>query len=379
MSRKEVLFLTSWYPSDENATLGNFVVKHAECSSEVANVTVLYAISSTRVNKVQIDDQTENNVRVICVYYPKKASNIPLFNSIKKVRTYNHALWKGFNYLDVSFDIVHLNVAFPAGLFALKLKRKYNIPIILLEHWTGYLTHTNTYKNASYFVRKLHQRIFKNANKVLVVSDHLGQSLKSHGLVNDYFVYPNVVDKKDFYPLNNKSQSEKLRIVHISSFDDDHKNVSGMLSAISKLKRPYQLNLITETDISIVEAFVINAGIDLNNVSIKSKVSSAEVGEVLRESDVFVLFSNYETFSIVIAEAWMCGIPAVYTKCGGLTEINDESLGKQLAINNQQALVEYFENFGSDNYSSNEISGYAEQFRKENISDKIRIIYDEFC
>lgn len=379
MSNKDVLFLTSWYPSEENSTLGNFVVKHAECSAEIADVTVLYAVSTHRVEDIQVKETMENSVRVIRVYYPKVKSKLPVFKSVLKMQKYKAALQKGYEYLGKKFDIVHLNVAFPAGLFALELKKKYNIPFILLEHWTGYLSHTNTFEESSIFVRKLHADVFKNASKVLVVSDHLGRSLCSLGLIDDYSVYPNVVDEEVFYPASTKKVSEEINIVHVSSFDEDHKNISGMLKAIANVNRPYKLNLITETKTEFVEDVLSRFNIDLNKVLIKSRASSEEVGSTMRSSDVFVLFSNYETFSIVIAEAWMSGIPSIYTQCGGLTEIDDKALGIRLPKNDQQGLTYHLENFNSNDYSISKISEFSKQFGKKTISDKIRNIYDQFC
>ncbi len=379
MSRKEVLFLTSWYPSDENTTLGNFVVKHAECSAEVASVTVLYAKSSSKINEVTINDQVEDGVRVVRVYYPKESISFPLLGTYKRFKNYKEALWVGFRHINLKFDLVQVNVAFPAGLFALELKKKYNLPFVLLEHWTGYLSHTNSYKSAPLFLKLLHKKVFSIADKVLVVSDHLGKSLKSLGLITGYVVFPNVVDQKFFYPPNEVSERSVLNILHVSSFNDEHKNISGMLSAIASLKRQYHLNLITEGDESDVYRFLDDAGIDKGNVSIKTKIAAEEVGNEMRKSDVFVLFSNYETFSVVIAEAWMSGLPTVYSKCGGLTEIDKDILGRQIAKKDERALSHYLENFDSKNYSMNEIAEYAQSFEKRQLSDKIRDVYDQLC
>ncbi len=379
MSRKQVLFLTSWYPSDENTTLGNFVVKHAQCSAEVANITVLYARSSSKISEVAIDDQVEDGVRVVRVYYPKESLRFPFLGSYKKFKSYKKALWLGFRHINLKFDLVQVNVAFPAGLFALELKNKYNLPFVLLEHWTGYLSHTNSYKSAPLFLKLLHKKVFSNASKVLVVSDHLGKSLKALDLTKDYIVYPNVVDRKYFYPLNEFTGKSILNILHVSSFNDEHKNISGMLSAIASLKRQYHLNLITEGEESDVFTYLDDAGIVKEDVSIKTKLSAEEVGNEMRKSDVLVLFSNYETFSVVIAEAWTCGLPAVYSKCGGLTEIDNDTLGKQIAKKDERALSDYLESFDSNNYSKEEIAKYAQSFEKHQLSDKIHDVYDQLC
>lgn len=377
MSRKEILFLTSWYPSKENPSLGNFVVKHAQCAAEVANITVLYATSSDSVHGIQVEDDIEDGVRTIRVFYPKKEIKIPLLSSYAQYQTYLKALKRGYDRIERDIDLVHLNVAFPAGLFALELYRKKVIPYILLEHWTGYLSHKNTYNQQPFYIRRLHRKIFTHAQKVLPVSEHLGESLKALHLVEEYLVYPNVVDGKLFHPSKEKKSSDQLRILHISSFDDDHKNVSGMLEGITQLKRSFHLHLITEGEVDQVEYLISKAGIDRDQVIIESQCTSEEIVEAFRENDVFVLFSNYETFSVVLAESWMSGIPAIYSRCGGLTEINNPKLGVQIEKNSINQLSEALESFLPSKYDTKSICSFAQQFEKIQLSDEIRKIYDE--
>lgn len=375
MDKKNVLFLCSWYPSKENESLGNFVVKHAECSSEVANVTVLYATSSANVEQITFEESEENKVNILRVYYPRNKVGIPILSQLSKLKAYRDALRKGFEKLDQQFDLVHLNVTFPAGLFALELKEKYELPYVLLSHWTGYLSHTKTFSDLPFYVKKIHKKIFKGANKVLVVSKHLGESLKELRLIDNYTVYPNVVEKKYFYPPESKESSEKLRILHVSSFNNEHKNIEGMLSAIAKLHRPYQLQLITESSEREVEEFLKKAGIPGEFAEIQSKCTPSEVGEAMRKNDLLVLFSNYETFSVVMAEAWMSGLPVVYSKCGGLTEVKDRDLGIQIEKKGAASLTNAIEGFNIRDYSTDRITEYAHQFEKNSLARVVAEIY----
>lgn len=379
VDKKHILFLTSWYPSRENPSLGNFVVKHAQCASMVADVTVLYAVSSDSVSTIEVVDEEKEGVRSIIVYYPKSTKRIPLISGISKFKNYKLALEEGVKYIRRSIDLVHLNTAFPAGLFALDLKRKKGIPYILLSHWTGYLSSTNGYINSSYFVRRLHQSIFSHAEKVLTVSAQLGESLKSLGLVTDYAVYSNVVDGELFCPNSRHDDSDILRILHVSSCDDAHKNISGMLEAIAGVTKPFHIDIITESSIEHVEAILRNSGVAKANVSIVSRANPAQIGEAFRKNDVFVLFSNYETFSVVLAESWMSGVPAIYSKCGGLTEINDADIGVQVEKGNIAMLTAALNSFEKQNYDSQQIRQFATRFEKKQLSEEIRKIYEEIA
>jgi glycosyltransferase involved in cell wall biosynthesis len=377
VSKRKVLFLTSWYPSKVNPTLGNFVEKHARCAAKVAEVTVLYATSSESVSELRFDESSVQGVRTLIVYYPKTSVKTPALSNLLKTRNYLSALRKGYERLNESFDLVHLNVTFPAGLFALELKRKFNIPFVLLAHWTGYLAHKGDYKQLSSWVKFVHKKIFSSAFQVLTVSEHLGESLRDLGLIKNYQVFPNVVSNNFFYPANNKvnAQKDTLRIIHISSCDNEHKNIVGMLSAIKQLKRKYSLHIITESSEKQVEAQMNQVDFPKERVKISALLEPSEIGGALRQSDVFVLFSNYETFSVVLAEAWMCGIPAVYSKCGGLTEVDNDVLGIQVPPKNEKCLKNTLESFEKLEYSKTVIAEYASRFESSTLAEQLRLIY----
>ena len=377
MSKRKVLFLTSWYPSKVNPALGNFVEKHARCAAEVAEVTVLYATSSEHVSELTFDESMVKGLQTLIVYFPKTPSKIPVISKLLKTRNYLLALRKGYEKLNKSFDLVHLNVAFPAGLFALELKRKFNVPFVLLAHWTGYLSHKGDYQQLPIWLKLMHKKMFADASQVLTVSKHLGESLRELGLVRNYQVFPNVVSNVFFYPDIEKAnvQEDTLRIIHISSCDNEHKNIVGMLSAIKQLNREYSLQIITESSVKHVEQLMAQVDFPIENVKISSLLQPNEIGEPLRQSDVFVLFSNYETFSVVLAEAWMSGTPAVYSKCGGLTELNNKNLGVQVPAKDETSLKNALENFEKTDYSTREIAAYASRFESVQLANQLQLIY----
>ena len=51
MQKPNVLFISSWYPSKEHPTLGNFVQRHAEAINPFVNLFVVYVTSSSTIDK----------------------------------------------------------------------------------------------------------------------------------------------------------------------------------------------------------------------------------------------------------------------------------------------------------------------------------------
>lgn len=373
---KKILFLASWYPSKENPSLGNFVEKHAEAANKAADIDVLYAVSSNSINECVVQDELVNQVRTVIVYYPKVKSKLPLLKSFLKIRAYRKALVLGFQKLNTTYDLVHLNAVFPAGIFAQWLKNKYDIPYILTVHWTGFLPQNPLFLQLPFYLRTKYKSTLSNANKVYTVSNHLGESLIQLGLIQEYEVISNVVSKDLFYPADIKRESSSpIRFIHISTFDDNHKNISGMLSAIGKLKRDFRLHLITEGSEEDVWKAIHRFTIPPEKCIVESKRSPREVADAMRLADCMVLFSNYETFSVVLAEAWSTGIPVIYTKCGGLTEINNFDLGIQLSIGDEKGLLEALTKFENKKYSQLKISEFAQQFTSDSLTEFFQGIY----
>ncbi|MEX1191760.1 MAG: glycosyltransferase family 4 protein [Brumimicrobium sp.] len=384
MQRKRVLFLASWYPSRVNETLGNFVQRHAEVANKIAYITVLYVVSTDEVKQLEFDRKTINEVDTLVVYYPKSKSRFPVVSQWIKRRRYLNACKKGFSFLDEKFDLVHLNTVFPAGIFAKYLNNKLKVPYVLTVHWTGYLNHTNTYKKLPFFLKQIHYNIFKNASTVLPVSEHLGNSLIELGLIKKFTVLPNVVDESIF---NLDCKSSKIshnrpHFLHVSSFNDEHKNISGMLQAFKNLqdrKTPYFLHLITEKKVEDVIHFVEEFKLDTNNLKIEGRQSPEGIAKAMKKADCFVLFSNYETFSVVLAESWMTGTPAIYSKCGGLTEIIDSHLGNQISKKDVNGLTKALESFSIENFDRIIIAKSAEKFSSKEVSGNILEIYNQLC
>ena len=93
-----------------------------------------------------------------------------------------------------------------------------------------------------------------------------------------------------------------------------------------------------------------------------------ELAPYYQKSDAFILFSNYETFSIVLAEAWACGIPTITTSVGIGNNLS-ENLGIQVEINSPESLtngmLEIMEN--KRTFNPDMIRKHAEQFSGEKI------------
>lgn len=68
----KVLFITSWYPREENPVSDIFIREHAKAVSLIDQVAVLYGYKSDKVKKLyEVGVENEENIRVFRVRYKK--------------------------------------------------------------------------------------------------------------------------------------------------------------------------------------------------------------------------------------------------------------------------------------------------------------------
>ena len=188
MSQKlNILFLSSWYPNRVHPTLGNFVQKHAEAVALQSNVAALHVFSDkNNTQTIETTINEINNVYTVNVYF-KKTKN-PLLKIIRYLKA--HKI--GFEIIKKklgSIDIVHQNILFPSGYIAYKLKKKYKIPYIISENWTGYLEDDKT--KIGWIQLYLSKKIAENANVICPVSNDLMVSMQKLGFSNNYKIVYN--------------------------------------------------------------------------------------------------------------------------------------------------------------------------------------------
>jgi hypothetical protein len=104
-------------------------------------------------------------------------------------------------------DIVHLNIVYPLGIWAVWLKWRHKIPYVVTENSTGlHVGGDNVYPKP---ILKLCRFILRNADFLLPVSENLKSNMKLLSPKSRFSIISNVADSKLFAPNNNKVQTDK--------------------------------------------------------------------------------------------------------------------------------------------------------------------------
>lgn len=367
MNKLNVLFLNSWYPNKVNPQNGNFIYEHAKSVSLYSNVICLSVQSISQEREFNLEVNNAKNIIEIVVYY-KKIKSTNIFNLFLKKRQRHRAFLLGLNEVNKYFkkiDITHLNVMFPAGLFALYLKKKQKIPYIITEHSTLFIN-----KNLSkfsfiewYYIKK----IAAKASRICPVSELLKKEMILKKIRGEFTVIPNVVNSS-LFKFKPKKEGTNT-ILHVSSLKNNHKNFKGIFRVIKKLssiRTDFVLKIISSSDFT--EAKKYAAKINLNNerISFHNNKSAKDIVAEMQMAKLFLLFSNYETFSLVVPEALLCGTPVISTNVGVVSELITPENGLLVEIGNESDLLnkliymlDHINNFNNKEISKKIIDKYS--------------------
>jgi glycosyltransferase involved in cell wall biosynthesis len=367
-----VLFLSSWFPSKTHPTLGNFVQRHAEAVALFSEVTVLYLSKNNSIVNFQIEESHESHVRIVRVYYN---TNGFLFRN--RIR----ALKKGITHINFTLnkpDLVQLNMVWPEGWQALFIKRKWKIPFVISDNWTGY--HANERGPLPSHIRSYMRYVANQSNLLLPVTEQLEHAMRKLGFNKPTVIVPNVVNTEYFKIEKKKSIHTFL---HLSHLDNNHKNIEGILQVWKKFSDQVEevvLELGGDGDIQHWKKRSVEIGIHEERVSFFGTLNQQEVAEKMNASHTFVLFSNYENLPLVMLEAMASGMNIIATRVGGIAEhMGFCQWNKLIDSKNEEqllnALIESHSEFKEINRE--EISAYAtNHFSFESVGKQFKQAYE---
>lgn len=379
-----ILYLSSWYPTKIEDDLGNFVEKLAHAQSGLDRITVLHAVAddAMKEEEFRIEKNERGNLREIILYYGKARKGFIFLRKYRRWRMLRQHYLFGLNKATEwsgKFDLIHLHVIWPVGLVALLFRRLLKIPLVVTEHWTGYLPEDGRYSGR--ILKYLSRNTVRKAAAVITVSNALRDAMQARALRGNYKVIPNVVDTSVFYP---GIRPEKIVFVHISSMYDRQKNVSGILKAFmtARTRIPGAELLIVGSgpDESQFKRMSNEMGLTGRGVTFLGKKSPEEVADILRKSSVLVMNSRFETQGVVVLEAYACGLPVILPRIGGFEELVDDSRGILFEPESEDGLVNAMVTISQslDKYSSSEIRDFAFlNFSNESVARKTRDLYRE--
>lgn len=278
-------------------------------------------------------------------------------------------------------DVVQLNVIQKQGLLALWLKRRFAIPYVIIEHWSGYLPENGQFRQMSSLQKRFYQRIASQAEMILTVSQALQRAMQSNGIeAKSWGTIDNVVD--EFFKLSafSSQHSEKKTLLHVSCFDEKAKNVKGLLRAakmLSEWRQDWSLVLVgTGVDYKDVRAYADALEIPEGLLRWTGELTPEQVAEQMHRADALVLSSRYETYGVVLAEAATARLPILSTPVGIAEEVADLIVPHEVAISKPGRFAEFIETILFHQERLDPKPNLCERFTAERIGQHLMDIYD---
>ncbi|NQT04248.1 MAG: glycosyltransferase [Planctomycetes bacterium] len=374
INRLKVLFITPWYPTEDNPVGGIFVRDHAKAASLYNDVVVIHINGWDRELKGRYTykETIEEGIRTITLKF--RSFSIPKMSSLNRVLSAvficRRLAREGFKP-----NVIHANV-YSAGELAVILGQLFRIPVVITEHYTGFpmkILPKREIKKARFAMRR--------AKMILPVSEYMRRSIESYDIKNRFEIISNVVDTGLFHPDEQIKKDPNVKRILLVALFTHKKGVPYLLEALSILKKKrndFFLDIVGDgSNREEYERLALTLGID-DKVYFHGLKSKQEVAQFMRESCFFVLPSLMETFGVVLVEALASGLPVIATNIGGPNEIITKEVGILVPPKDVLRLAEAIDNMLDHHmdYSPKKISQYAkDKFSYETVGKKLDDIY----
>ena len=372
-----ILLISRGIPSDKDPQWGCFERDQALALHRAGHKVVVLSVDSRakfRSSKFGISHKLINGVyfyNISCfpnVIFRPIAYSIMLFLISWQLDYLYKKVLKTHGTPDLIYSHYLLN-----SYAALTLKQKYNVPLVVIEHWSE----VNKDILQSY-VKYSGNKVYSLADKVIAVSDSLKSMLQKHFNVNAIVVHNIVGEGFDYKPTSQRSIFNFVTVgslFHVKGYDI----LIESFAKIANANNNFRLTIVGDgNQRPLLQQLIIKYNLQ-SKVLLAGRKSRTEVADILLNSDVYISSSRNENFSVSVLEALSIGLPVVATICGGIRECINESNGLLVPTENvdllSDAMLKISQNIS--NYNREFIAhDFENRFSTTSIVNKLVSIFE---
>jgi len=274
----------------------------------------------------------------------------------------------------------HTPVPFIADLAALTAG---NIPFFVTYHAFSLYKYNNALFNLLInLYKKVENVLFKKANKIIVVSDVIKNSIPKRFSKKIEVIY-NAISINEIPKVKKSRKQKQENIVFIGSLDKSHewKGLDEVLLAIKlycdKTKKDINLFIIGDGDNkSNYQKLVIEYGIT-KQVKFFGRKEGEEKNKILEEATLAIIYpkSSNDAFPTVALEYWAHSLPIIAANIMPINKIfRDGQIAYLVNPNDPAALVKALEDVINNNILAEKIAqgGYKELRTKYVLENEIK-------
>lgn len=360
----KVFHLTYWHPNQQNPNEGIWIRRHIEALQPHVESQFVYHLEIKRASGWYLNtSKIHDNHSVFRLSAPIPwwlieiiSSFIVTFILVVKARRYN---------------IVNIHIAYPLLTYVHIIRKLLRNKLVITEHWSAY--HFN------FGVKRAlprAQRIFSNDLPLITVSESLRIDIErfSSQTFTTTAVVPNTVDGSIFSyrevePRNGKvffmlaqwkwPKQPELIIKAFARFmrDTEYSQSQLRIGGSGPLLDPMM---------ELVSSLCLK-----DNVFFLGDLPPVSVAREMNLCSAFLHCSEYETFSVVCAEAVCCGAPVIASAVGGIPEFINRENGVLVKEASTEGWLETLRIFNGMSYDRKRISQTArERFSFETVGQE---------
>jgi len=368
-----ILWLASWYPDLYEGKNGDFVQRHAKAFARLNPLQVIHIVQAGYqiYTSKDIHFNEEGGLSELTGSFKYKPLRITWLDKIRynlKYQLFFICILKKYAQQYGIPDLVHVHAPMKAGIIAMKICNRWNIPFLITDHSSLYdpIAADSFDKRSWYFKLQL-KKLYKKAAGYTNVSEVMAKRIKSHFKTGQIDIIRNVV-QTDLFFYKSLPKLPVFRWIHVSTLYP-LKNVLKILEAFQMLysiRQDWEL-IIVGGNYQELETAIREIPIQ-DNVKFTGELEYTAVASQLQSASAMVMFSKHENFPCTIIEALCCGIPVVASDVGGVKEAVNLSNGILVESENITALVAALDKmmnqyirFDRKSISENAASSYGEK------------------
>ena len=368
----KVLHITSWYPSQENPVEGIFIREHIfSLPAEYVSNTIIHLNISQgpfKISNKKEKDFERQTIRLpVNSWFIKElaVSIVLLFILIRKSKDH---------------DLINFHIAYPMLTYWHIIKFFFNKKVVCNEHWSAY---GNNFGLKSEKKTKRIKRIFYQNILFLPVSNHLANQLMSFSKNKNiqFDVLPNVVSGYFDLP---KKPTEETNFFSAAIWRSGKRPLE-MIKGFARLLKEHDNVQLTIAGNGVLlpdmKSLVQELGLE-NNIHFIGLLSKNDLAAQLSKACALCHSSDYETFSVICAEALCTGTPVIVTRLPAIQEFVNEANGIFIEQNTPEDWCNGFKEFliRKDFYNVNELKNQAKSmFFPHAVGEKYYNILKRFC
>ena len=336
-----IAIIANGYPDKREPQWGCFECDQANALKNAGHqVSILYVDGRFRLywRKIGLTHKSEDGIEIFGFFI------IPMEPVIKISKRLRNKLMSWM--YDRVYKKMHEQCGIPDVIYAhyldniyygVKLKKKYQIPLVGIEHWS-----VLNQEELSHGVLLQGKIAYENTNRLLAVSKSLQTQIMKHFGIDSMVVYDMLGPEFIIPQVLKREVRDGFIFVAVGSLIQ-RKGFDVLISAFAKSNLASKRCRVIIVGDGPEKQRLVNQSNEFgisDYVSLVGRKTKEEIIKIMSECHAFILSSRAETFGVVCIEALSQGLPNIATVCGGPEEFITDKNGFLIPTDDIDAMAE---------------------------------------